>query len=351
MMYVGVDQHKHFSQVAVLDEKGNVVREKRLEHADREGMRRFFQSLGESQGVLEATRNWDWLYDLMEETLVGVKLSNPVLTRLIAENKVKTDKVDARTLAQLLRTGFLAESYAPPKDARRLRSLHRFRMHLVGERTKWKNRIHTLLDRVGIEHHESDLFGVRGRQFLSQLDLGGAYQTELEMLLGLVEIMTEKVNTLEKKMKKQLQEDERGELLLSVPGIGPILGYAILAEVVEIERFVTEGKFASYCGLVSRTRQSASKCYQGSVGRGGNHYLKWAFVEAAHVARKKDPALGALYARMLAKGKKQKGIVAVARHLAVSVYHMLKKQEVYRYRTLNGYASGKPGAALAVHLG
>lgn len=349
MMYVGVDQHKQFSQVAVLDEKGQVLQEKRLMHSDREGMRQFFQSLEGSQGVLEATRNWDWLHDMMEETLGEVKLCNPVLARLIAESRIKTDKVDARTLAQLMRTGFLPEAYAPPQEIRRQRSLHRFRISLVRNRTQWKNRIHTLLDRAGILHLESDLFGLRGREFLRQLELGEPYQTELERLLYLIELLDKEVGTLEKRLRKYVVKDERGKLLLSIPGVGVILAYAILAEVGEIERFSSARKFSSYCGLVSRTRQSASRCHQGSVGRGGNHYLKWALVEAAHTARKKDPALGALYQRIAYKGKKQKGIVAVARHLSVSIYHMLKKKEAYRYRTLNGYASGKPGVALAVH--
>lgn len=349
MMYVGVDQHKYFSQVAVVDENGRLCQERRLLHADREGLRKFFRSLGECKGVLEATRNWDWLHDVMEETLTEVRLCNPVLARLIAESRIKTDKLDALALAQLLRTEFLPEAYAPPMEVRRLRALHRFRMHLVGVRTAWKNRVHTLLDRAGIQHEESDLFGARGRMLLAQLRLEEPYQTELKRLLKLIDLLTQEVKALEGQLRKQIRQDPRGALLLTVPGIGVILAYAILAEVGEMERFGSAAKFASYCGLVSRTHQSAARYHQGSVGKGGNHYLKWALVEAAHTARKKDPALGALYQRMAAKGKPQKGIVAVARHLAEAIYHMLKRKEAYRYRTLSGYASGKPGTSLAAH--
>jgi transposase len=336
MMYVGVDQHKLFSQVAVLDENGKVVEQRRLLHADREGMRKFFRSLGPCQGALEANRDWDWLHDMMEECLEDVKLSNPMLTRLIAESKVKTDKVDARTLAQLLRTGFLPEAYAPPMEIRRLRALHRYRMRLVQMQTRWKNRVHALLARSGIEHEESDLFGVRGQQWLQQLDLGKGYQRELEGTLGLLDGLGGEIKSLERVLRQQLRQDEMGKLIRTVPGIGVILGHVILMETGEIERFSSESKYTSYCGLTPSTRQSASRCHQGSVGKRGNHYLKWAFVEAAQQARRKDPALAALYARMKAQGKAKKGTVAVARHLARSVYYMMKRKEAYRYHKLNG---------------
>lgn len=350
MMYVGVDQHKYFSQAAVVDEAGKVVKESRLDHRDVEGMWKFFRSIPRPCcGVLEATRNWDWLHDMMEEVLDEVKLCNPAATRLIAESKVKTDKVDARILAQLARTGFLAEAYAPPHRVRALRELGRFRRDRVAARTHCKNRIHTLLDRQNIQHEESDLFGMRGRQFLEQLNLGDVYQEELKTLLKTIDYETTNIKQIEKRLLAQVQASRQGRLLLSVPGLGPVLSYTILAEVGEIERFASAEKFARYCGLVGQTRQSASHFYQGRIGRGGNHHLKWAFVEAAHIARKKDPALAALYQRMASKGKPQKGIVAVARHLAVAVYHILKRNEPYRYRTLNGYASGKPGPALAAH--
>ena len=110
MFYIGIDQHKRFSQVAVMDEKGEIVSERKLHHDNPELMRQYFSRYTEGIAALEATGNWDWLHELLEEEFQAVKMSNPYRTRLIAEAKVKTDKVDARVLAHLLRTGFLPEA-------------------------------------------------------------------------------------------------------------------------------------------------------------------------------------------------------------------------------------------------
>ena len=119
MLHIGVDMHKRFSQVAVLDDDGRVRKECRLEHNDRPQMVEFFGQYGDKAVVtLEATRNWYWLYDLMESQGVQVKLAHPLRVRLIAEAKIKTDKIDAKILAQLERVGFLPEAYIPPPEIR-----------------------------------------------------------------------------------------------------------------------------------------------------------------------------------------------------------------------------------------
>ena len=162
MFYLGIDQHKRFSQVAVLDEAGKQVGKARWSHDAPQKIREYVRRFQPAAAALEATRNWDWMFELLEEEVGQVVLSHPARTRLIAEAKIKTDQVDARVLAQLLRIGFLPTAYAPPREVREGRELHRYRMTLVRYQTQLKNRIHALLDRQGIMAPEADLFTRRG---------------------------------------------------------------------------------------------------------------------------------------------------------------------------------------------
>lgn len=343
MLYVGVDQHKKFSQVAVVNESGEVLENRRVYHDDKDEIKRFFRELGEeSTAVLEATRNWYWLYDLLEEEVREVKLCHPAKVRLIAEAKVKTDKIDATVLAQLKRTGYLPESYAPPREIRERREVHRFRISLVRIQTGLKNRVHAVLAKLGIEHPWTDLFGAAGREFLSSLSLPEAYQLELESCLRLLDRVGEEIRLVQKEIRKTVKEDPRAQLLMSVPGIGETLAYLILYEVGEISRFSSPKKFASYCALTARTRQSADRVWQGHISRQGNVYLKWALIEASHIAARKDPALTAVYNRKRRTKGSGKAIVYVARKLATAIYHMLQRGENYKYNCLTKVHLGKP---------
>ena len=145
MLHIGVDMHKRFSQVAVLDDGGSVVKEEHLEHREQEKLTGFFgQYRGQAVATLEATRNWYWLYELMEAQGVTVKLAHPLRVKLIAEAKIKTDKIDARTLAQMERAGFLPEAYIPPPEVREQREWLRYRIALVHTRAGFKNRVHAV---------------------------------------------------------------------------------------------------------------------------------------------------------------------------------------------------------------
>lgn len=343
MLYVGVDQHKKFSQVAVMNETGSIMDNRRLYHCDKEGIRRYFEELGEeTTAVLEATRNWYWLYDLLEEEVSKVKMAHPAKVRLIAEARTKTDKIDATVLAHLERTGFLPEAYVCTQEIRGKREVHRFRVALVRMQTMLKNRVHSVLDKLGIEHPYADLFGEEGRKFLGSLSLERPYQVELDICLRLLDKYREELEAVRGEIRRTLKEDSRAALLMSVPGIGELTAYLLLHEIGDIRRFASAKKFASYCALVPRTRQSGERSWGGHIGKFGNLYLKWALVEASHVAVRKDPALGAFYeykSRIKGKGR---AIVIVAEKLSRAIYHILSEGREYRYNSLSKRHLGKP---------
>jgi len=188
--YVGIDVHKQSLQAAVINQTGSCLEEFRLRN-NREGIRQLIERAGcygSFQAVVESSANyWTKLFDVLEENHILVKLSNPYKTKAIAEAKVKTDKIDARTLAQLLRADLVAECYVPSKENREKRALIRERASLTKIRTEHRNKIHGLLAKYEYSHSVSDLFGKEGITWLKTLKLSQYDQVILNANLRLLE--------------------------------------------------------------------------------------------------------------------------------------------------------------------
>jgi transposase len=335
MLHVGLDLHKRFSTVTVMDDNGTVLEQDKLYHDDRARLTEFFRRLaGKAVVTVEATRNWYWLYELLEELGVTVKLANARKVRLIAEARLKSDKVDPGSLAQLERTGFLPEAYIPPREIRDNREYLRYRLTLVRLRTGLKNKVHALLDKLGVSHQFADLFGPAGRRFLSQLALRPVYQKELTNYLALVDDIERRIETATKEIKQQLKPDPRAVLLMTIPGIGHLTAYLLLNEIGDIKRFPTPGKLCAYGGLVPIVRQSAEHRWQGHLTPDGNHYIRWALAESACKAPGKDYQFGTFYRRLAARRGTLKARMALARKLLVIVWHVLTNGEPYKVKEI-----------------
>jgi transposase len=162
-MYIGIDLHKKYSVVTTMDINGNIMNQKRVEH-DSKALDDFISSIDENDNIaMEATTNWYYFYELLESKTQNISLAHPAKTRIIAEAKVKNDKVDSKMLAHLLRTDLLPKAYIPTRETRDLRELLRYRASLVRFRTQIKNKIHAILSKNGIAFGHSDLFGKAGR--------------------------------------------------------------------------------------------------------------------------------------------------------------------------------------------
>jgi len=329
MNFVGIDLHKHYSHFAVLDQNGRVVARARVP-TEREALVRFISGLeGSTKAALEASRSWYWVYDLLEGMVEELKLVAPHRMRVIAESTVKTDKVDARVIAELLRVNYLPTCYVPPAEIRELREIVRQRAFVVELRTAVKNRIHSLLDKLGVEHPFDNLFSGRGLDFLKSLQLGGMYQQELEECLGLLEVFTRLEKQSSKLIRRLAEESPDCRLLMTIPGIGFHHAFLIMAEVGEISRFASAEKYASYCGLVPTVRISEKMMRYGHLKRQCNSWLRWAYIEAAHIACRKSIRFSALYSRVVRKRGVQKAIGAVARKLATISYTLLITRNEY----------------------
>jgi transposase len=346
MIYVGMDIHKEFSRVAGLDERGEMVLDGRVNHRHREELEEFFGLLpAGSEVTMEATCGWGWLSELAQRYGLEVKLAHPGKVRIIAESQIKTDRVDALALAQLLRTGFLPEAYLAPFPVREARDRLRFRQSLVTLRSSVKHRVCALLVRLGIYHPFSDLFGKAGMAFLRQLEVGSVHRQTLDGYLSTLEHLNGLIRQTEKQIRHLGKTDELTRRLKTLPGIGDILSYLLKVEIGEISRFASDAKLAAYAGLVPSVHQSGSRLYRGHLTKAGNRYLRWGMIEAAQAAMRTDPFWKSWAARLIRKKGRGVATAAVAHKLLIAVYHIWKDGTEYKQPK---FSLGKPVAPMGV---
>lgn len=342
MYQVGCDQHKRYSFVVSKDQEGNIVDQLKLYHADKEKVKEYFSGLPKGSIVaLEACGFDHWLGDLIEEAGLTVKLAHTAKTKAIAEERIKTDKLSAGALADLLRLDLLPEAYRAPTDIRDARLFMRYRQSLVYLRSSLKNRIHSVIDYYGIQQAFSDLFGKEGRQFLQQLELPKLQCSIVNNYLSVIDELNVLINKAEGQLRRQLKTDSRVKLLMTIPGIGIIIAHIILAEIGDIRRFNSRHKLARYIGIVPSLHQSGQTLYRGRITKQGNKHLRTAFVEAAQVAIRKDPYLRIHFNKIKAKKGYGVAIVAIAHKLVKSTYKVLTEEKPYRYVSAKVYRINK----------
>lgn len=189
MDYYGLDVHKKYTVYVRMDQDGQILDRGRIANTQEAAAAMLAPAQGEAQVVLEACGLWPYLYDLLTAQGAQVTLAHPQRVKAIAAARVKTDQVDARTLAHLLRTDLIPPAYAPPQEVRQQRELLRSRYAWVQQRTRAKNRVHGLLAKRGLQSPVSDLFGKGGREWLAQLDLDPTARALVERELTLIEAL------------------------------------------------------------------------------------------------------------------------------------------------------------------
>src|SRR2546430_770758 len=248
MQYVGIDYHKRYSVLCATDERGQKLKQGRVNGNTVSGFAQFFAELGEpSKVVMEACWNWGWLYDLLGEIkqVEKVVLAHPYKTRLIAEAQVKSDRIDAETLATLLRGDLIAQSHAPSATTRARKHLLRQRLFFVRLRTMLRNRMHAILDRQhGLERPQlKDFFSRRGQTWSEEMQLPCAEdQPLLKQDLEVAELLEGKIKQLDRSIGQSQSEEEK--LLESIPGIGPLFSSVIATEIDGVGRFNSATKLA-----------------------------------------------------------------------------------------------------------
>src|SRR5262245_17192017 len=217
MVYVGIDLHRNRSQIAVIAQDGSELLSRRIVN-DPQLFVEILAALDEPRVAVEATYGWEWLADLLEDAGCELHLAHPLRTKAIASARVKTDAVDARTLAHLLRTDLLPEAYIAPRELRDLRDLLRHRIALTRIRSALKHRVAAILAKNGVQPGYSDLFGPGGRRFLAELELREGPRRRLDSLLALVDAFDGEIEQTSREIDARAQEDPYVEVLCQIRG-------------------------------------------------------------------------------------------------------------------------------------
>lgn len=333
MRFAGLDVHKRVVQACVLDANGAERASLRFDLSVQALVEFAERHLDADCAVaLEATTNTWAIVDILEPYCARIVVSNPMRTKAIATAKVKTDKIDARVLAQLLRADFLPPVWQPDAPTREQRSLASRRSALTRQSIHLKNRLHSLLHQRLIQAPK-DLFGKTGRAWLAALELPALARGEIDTLLRLLDALTLEQHSLRREIDRHGFASEDIRLLMSLPGIDVTIAHALVAAIGPIERFDSPERLAAYLGLVPSVHQSAEHTYHGRITKQGNSNARWLLVQAAHIAGKHPGPLGRQFAQLVRRKNRNVAVVALARKLAVLAWHLLTKREPYRYAT------------------
>ena len=330
MVYAGLDLHKRFSVITAADERGEEAKQVKVPN-DGGRIVKLFRGLdGPVQVAMEATRNWQWLYDLLEENGIEPKLSHPLKTRAIASARIKNDKIDSKILAQLLRADLLPLSYVPPKEIRLQRELLRYRASLVKIQTGVKNRVHSILAKNNISHGFSNLFGRRGKAFLRELCLPQSYRMALDGYLTLLEVLALEIKEASKEIRALAGEDEEARLLMTIPGVGYYSALLIKCEIGDINRFPSPRKLCAYAGIIPSTHASGDKVYHGHIIKQGSKWLRWILSEVVEHCIDRPGPLGRHFSRLERRKGRNTAKIATERKLLTWIYYMLKEKKTFQ---------------------
>src|SRR3954469_14920356 len=339
--WVGIDLHRRRSQIAVVDEQGELTLSRRIIN-DRATLLELLAGVeGETHVALEATYGWEWLAELLEDAGYDLHLAHPLRTRAIAAARVKTDAIDARTLAQLLRAGMLPEAYVAPRELRDLRELLRHRATLTRMRSAVKNRVHAILAKHGVIHQHADLFGKAGRRFLADLELRDAPRRRLDSLMALIEDFDREIADTTREIEQRAREDDRVDVLCQIRGVGRYTALLIIAEIGDVTRFPTARHVCSWAGLAPTVRSSDGKARLGHISRQGSPALRWALVEAAQKIPTGSGPLRDKFERIAKRRGRKIAKVAIAREILTLSYYGLRDGEIRCLARRSSRASAK----------
>ena len=333
MRFIGLDVHRDFCEVAIAED-GRVRSAGRIATSV-EALELFARSLGAEDAVaLEATSGAARIAGVIEPHVARVVVANTRKLAAISQAKAKTDRLDARTLARLLASGYLEEVWAPDERTRALRRLTSRRARLVRARTRAKNEVHGVLarnlcGRPPVRH----LFSKAGRRWLAALELPLDEQLTLEGCLRQIDFLEGEIQALEAVLARQALESPEIRRLLTIPGVNVHTAAAFMASVGDIGRFSSPRKLVSYLGLDPRVRQSGNEAARhGRISKAGSAEARHMLGEVAwKVARTPGP-MRAFFERVRARRGAQVAATATARKLAVLFWHLLTREEDYAFQ-------------------
>jgi transposase len=321
-LYIGIDLHSTSFQACAIAGDGARCWEEKFPRTAA-GIAAFRTRCSPATRVaIEATTPTWHFADAIQDAVGHIDVVDPLRTRLKAGYAAKTDRLDARRLADALRRESVVGIYYPTQAVRELRELCRSRHTLVRTRTMLVQRLRAVLLRQGICDAAQRLTRGRGLAWLDTLTIAPEAAASLARLRRVLEMVIAEVRVVDEAVTAAADADAIVTALRTIPGIGPILGLTIRAEVGDIRRFATPGHLASYTGLVPRVEASAGYIRYGHITKRGSPWLRWALVEAAMNGVRRRDALGSWGRRLAIRKGALKARVAVARALCEEIWRV-----------------------------
>jgi len=333
--HLGIDLHKKTSYWTLMDHERTILYRRNLPTSE-EGLEQGVREMGidpkQVEAAIEPVSQWGWYGDLLERAGFTVHLVDAYKSKLIAASKLKNDKVDAKILAELMRSGFLPTAHRANQDIRDLREFVRHRAFLVRMRSRIRGRIHQILWKHGIINPFSDLFGKKSLEWLKGLEFRSPYASERDEFIELWHGLNQRIAEHDSKCKFMVSQSKEMGVLTSLPGIGVITALTIMAEVGDFSRFERPEQLTAYAGLVSSSYSSGEHTRLGHITHRGSVWLRTAMVEATVTVNPKWGHLYGFYARIAVKRGSKVARVALARKMLGLCWHLIKSGEPFKHR-------------------
>lgn len=334
-IFAGIDLHRDFLQVAVVDSEGELLLNKRVENTRDEIRKEFSRYPKDAKYVVESSSVYRAVFRFMKEQMdLDVVLSNPYQTWLIAKSKNKTDKRDARALADLLKSEMIQTCYVPTPDVMDAKDTVRLRKAFSEQRAKCKLMIHGILLQESIR--------IPGSPFTSQFNksLRDLNNWRINEYLDMISACTRHMAAADAKLEGVLRTDTGAQLLKTIPGVGTFTAVAVTSALGDASRFRDADSVVSYAGLAPSERSSGGIVKHGRITRQGDKLLRWVLVEAAHshVRFARGSPHAVRYNRLAKKRGKGKAAVATAAHMLRMMHRMLTSSIAYEEYVRRGAA-------------
>lgn len=332
-LYCALDIARNDSQVAWSDADGNIVREKKIKMTRDALVDTFARDAGRTLLGCEATGKAFWIHDVLSPLGIELRIAPPNRLKVIYETCYKTDRIDARKMAQLMAKDLFPTVWIPPAHLRDLREMTRLRAQMVRARSQWACRHHALLSRWGVNSPNHGGEVVKDRDLVDAL--GDGARIAGREILRFVGDLNERIRLLDRRARTEIRKfpdfERQIHLLMTIPGVGILTATVLVLEIGRIDRFPSHKHFAHYSRLTPGVDSTAGRRKDLHLAKDSRADLGCLMVEAAWTARRVDPYFAGQYQRRVAFGiKPRRAIVPVARSLSHAIYRVWKSQTPYQ---------------------
>lgn len=336
MRSIGIDIGKKKCVVAVMDSKKRILEEFSYDNtveAATACAREMKRKHRRCQAAIESTGNhWLKTYEVFESCGIPIQLANPRKMKIISNTHAKTDKIDARKIADVLRTGNIPQCHVAPPDVRDDRQVVRSRISLVQDRTRIINRARSLLHKYDVALNVSQLYSPKGQSKMAEIALPRPTdEATLRQHSRHIAFLTAEIAATEENIRKRAVTNTYALKLMSLPGVDTFTAMLLASEIDDIRRFDRPSKMVSWAGMCPTVSQSGDSLYYGRMKKEANRIVRWALIQSAYTAVRADGKLKAYYERVLKRhgGNNAVTITHVANKMLHIMWHMLRRDEQY----------------------